>query len=227
MSRRAAIFIGLTVAAGAAFIADSIARDGSFTDLVAYVCYFALALLTSAMKVRLPGITGTISVNFLFVLISIAAFSYTETVVLASVACIVQCVWKAKRRPKVVQVAFNVATLAVSSGVAYRAAHSFAGSQVKNLPVVLSLAACFYFTINTLLVSGVLSLVEARPLLDVWKQCYLWSFPYYAAGAIISGFIVSCGQTLGWAAPLLILPLMFMVYAFYRICVERFSHAVR
>src|ERR1700682_3678454 len=105
MSRRASIFIGLTIAVGAVFIADSLSRDSSFKDLVAYECYFALALLTSALKVRLPGIAGTISMNFLFVLIAIAAFTFSETVVLASMASLVQCLWRARRRPKLLQVA--------------------------------------------------------------------------------------------------------------------------
>jgi hypothetical protein len=212
---------------GGIFIADSFLRDSSFGDLVAYVCYFALALLTSSLKVRLPGITGTISANFLFVLIAIAAFSFSETVLLASMACIVQCVWKTKRRPKLLQVSFNVATLAISSGLAYRLAHALTDKYEGSLLVLLSLASCFYFTINTLLVSGVLSLVESKPLLDVWKQCYLWSFPYYLVGAVIAGLIVICGHTMGWATPLFILPMMLMVYAFYRTCVQRLVHTAR
>ena len=112
MSKQATIFVGLTIAVGAVFIADALGWESSFRDLAAYVCYFALALLTSSLKVSLPGIKGTISVNFLFVLISTAVFSFSETVLLASIACIVQCMWKTKSRPKLMQVAFNVATLA-------------------------------------------------------------------------------------------------------------------
>jgi len=227
MSRKVTFFIGLTVAVGAVFISDSLVRGSSFRDLGAYVCYFALALLTSSMKVRLPGITGTISVNFLFVLIAIAAFSYAETLTLASVACIVQCIWKAKRRPKWFQVSFNVATLAISSGIAYRAAHAMAGAERQNLPVLLSVAVCLYFTVNTLLVSGVLALIDSKPLLDVWKQCYLWSFPYYLAGAVVACLVVACGESAGWAPSMLILPVMFMIYRFYRICVERMGPAFR
>jgi hypothetical protein len=224
MSKRATIFVGLTIAVGAAFLVDAIGWQSSFRDLTAYVCYFALALLTSSLKVRLPGIRGTISLNFLFVLISTAVFSFTETVLLASVACIVQCMWKTKSRPKLIQVAFNVATLAISSGISYRLAHAIADQRENNLLVLLALSACFYFMANTLLVSGVLSLLEAKPLINVWKQCYLWSFPYYLVGAVIAGLIVACGQTMGWAMPLCILPLMFMVYTFYRTCVSRLAH---
>jgi hypothetical protein len=124
-------------------------------------------------------------------------------------------------------VSFNVATLAVSSGIAHKAAHALSGSQEHGILLLLALAACFYFTLNTLLVSGVLALVENKHLMEVWKQCYLWSFPYYVAGAIIAGLIVTCSQSLGWAAPLLMLPMMFMVYAFYRTCVQHLAPTTR
>lgn len=223
MSKRANTFIGLTVAVGAIFLADSLSRDSRFDNLVAFVCYFAMAMLTSSWKVRLPGIAGTISVNFLFVLIAIAAFSFSETVVLASAACVVQCFWRARRYPRLVQVLFNMSTLAISSGTAYLGAHAIAGRYQVNLPVLLALAACFYFTCNTLLVSGVLSMVESKGLIGVWKQCFLWSFPYYLAGAIVAAIIVYCGRAAGWAMPLGVLPLMWMIHLFYRNCVHRLT----
>jgi hypothetical protein len=65
--------------------------------------------------------------------------------------------------------------------------------------------------------------VESKPLLDVWRQCYLWSFPYYLVGAAIAAAIVFCGRTEGWAVPLLIMPLMWMVFIFYRTCTERLA----
>ena len=219
MSKKATTFVGLTIAVGTAVVVDSVTRDSSFSDLPIFMCYFALALLTSALKVRLPGITGTISVNFLFVLVATAVFSFSETVILASVASIVQSFWKARRRPKMLQVAFNVATLAISSGIAYRAAHAIANVRANSTLLLLPLATCFYFTSNTLLVSGVLALVDTKPLLSVWKQCYLWSFPYYLIGASIAGLVVLCANTMGAAVPLLIVPLMLMVHIFYRTCV--------
>jgi hypothetical protein len=223
MSTRAATYIGLTIAVGAIFLGDSFSRDRKFDNLAAFASYFALAIFTSSWKVRLPGITGTISVNFLFILIAIAVFSFSETVIMAGTACVVQCLWKPRRQPRVIQVLFNIATLAISSGTAYRAAHAIAGRYEAALPVLLALAACFYFTCNTLMISGVLSLVEGKGLIAVWKQCYLWSFPYYLAGAVVAAIIVYCGRAAGWAMPLGILPLMWMIHLFYRNCVQRLA----
>jgi hypothetical protein len=59
--------------------------------------------------------------------------------------------------------------------------------------------------------------------MQVWRQCYLWSFPYYLAGAAIAGLVVTTGQTVGWAMSLLILPIMYLVYVFYGMFVEHFG----
>ena len=222
MPKRASIFITLTIAVGSLFIADSVSLDRDFTNLNNYLICFALALVTATFKVRLPGLTGTISVSFLFILIATAIFSISETVLLAGSASIVQSLWKAKRRPKAVQVAFNFAVLSISGGLTYRIAHVPVIDD-RSLIVLLGVAACVFFTANTLLVSGVLSLIGEKALLPVWRQCHLWSFLYYAVGALIAGLVVTSTERVGWTTSLSILPLMYLVYVFYRTCVEHLA----
>jgi hypothetical protein len=221
MSTRAKFFVGLIIAAGVCLVAYCLVGETEAVPSTAYLVAVLLAVLASTLKVHLPGITGTISVNFLFILIAIGVFTFAETVLLASVACIVQCLWRPKSRPRIVQVSFNVATLAISSGASYRISHLFAGSPATHLAVLLAVAASFYFTADTLLVSGVLSLVQGKSLFAVWQQCYLWSFPYYLVGAAIAGLVVATNRSAGWVMSLLVLPPMYLVYVFYRICVER------
>src|SRR5260370_22096422 len=47
-----------------------------------FVLLFALAMLASTMKIRLPGFKTTISTNFVFILIGIVLFSFSETVLI-------------------------------------------------------------------------------------------------------------------------------------------------
>jgi hypothetical protein len=221
MNKRAQFFVGLTIASGVCLVAYCLAEEAVVVPSSAYLVAVLLALLASTLKVHLPGITGTISVNFLLILIAVAVFSFAETVLLASLACILQCLWRPRSRPRIVQVSFNVATLAISSGASYRISHGFAGSSAEHLALLMALAAWAYFVADTLLVSGVLSLVQGKSLLAVWQQCYLWSFPYYLLGAAVAGLAVATYQSAGWLMSLLILPVMYLVYVFYRICVER------
>src|SRR5205823_4249010 len=183
MNKRTRLYVGLTIASGIALAVGCIPSEFATRHSGEYLVYCLLACLASAMKVRLPGITGTISANFLFVLIAVALFTFAETVFLASAACIVQCLWRPKSRPRLVQLSFNVAALALSSGASYRISHLFIGTAAVHVWVLLAVAVSLYFIADTLLISGVLSLVQSKSLLDVWRQCYLWSFPYYLAGA--------------------------------------------
>ena len=55
-------------------------------DPVKFVCYLIAALLASSLKVTLPGLDATLSVNFLFTLLGILELGMPETllIVLAS-----------------------------------------------------------------------------------------------------------------------------------------------
>src|SRR5580692_554083 len=86
----------------------------SVTDPVEFICYCALALIAATLKVRLPGITGTLTVNYVFVLIGLANLSLPECMIAGILATVVQCLVQAKSRPGIVQVLFNVANIAVA-----------------------------------------------------------------------------------------------------------------
>src|ERR1700690_1348440 len=69
------------------------------SDFQRFLCYLAIALMASILKVAVPGVTGTISVNFLFVLVGIVELSIPETLVIGCSATLMQCVWRPKTRP--------------------------------------------------------------------------------------------------------------------------------
>jgi len=48
------------------------------SDPVKFVCYLTAALLASALKVGLPGVEATLSVNFLFTLLGILELSLPD-----------------------------------------------------------------------------------------------------------------------------------------------------
>ncbi len=222
MPKNAKIYIALIVTLGFALLAGCLVFRAEFPDGPRYFSYLLLAVLASTMKVRLPGITGTISVNFLFILIGIADFTLAETLTMGCLAILAQCLWRTKSTPRLVQVAFNVGALSVSIAAAYQVSHfAMALARAESLPAMLALAACVFFVSNTLLISGVLCLLEGKPLGKIWQQCYLWSFPYYLVGSAIAGLVTVSSRAIGWQGPLLVLPLMYLVYTFYRLYLER------
>ena len=215
MPPKAKLYVVCTAAAGLALLALGLFR-GEFPDLPRFVSFFLLALLASTLKIRLPGMTGTMSVSFLFILMGIADYSFSQTIVMGCAAALIQSVWKAQRRPRLVQVIFNVAALAMATSVGYWGSHfALVATRTNSLIVLLALATCLFFLTNTALVAIVLSLVEEKPFKKLWLQCYAWSFPYYLVGATIAGLVVLSGRTAGWKASLLVLPVMYLVYLYY------------
>src|SRR5713226_7579270 len=61
---------------------------------ILFLVYFFIALLGSGLKVRLPGIFGTISANFLFILVGLVYLSLPETLLLGCGSTLVQCFWR-------------------------------------------------------------------------------------------------------------------------------------
>lgn len=221
MPKKAKIYVALIAAAGIGALLAGLMK-GSFSDLPRFFTYLVLAALASGMKVQLPGFTGTMSLSFLFILIGVANYSAAETVITASIAGLVQCLWKPRTPPRPVHVVFNVSTLAASTGAAFALSHwVLSAAAVQSLALLLVLGATLYFVINTAVVSGIISLIEGRRLKSVWLQCYFWTFPYYLAGAAMAALVTSTSRYVGWKLPMLILPLSYLIYTYYRIHVER------
>lgn len=218
---RAAVFIWATIAAGALLLAAAILQWES-ADTRQYASYAILALLSSTCKVRLPKLTGTISVNFVVILIGIAVLSLSETVLMAAAAALLQCLWRTSRRPTPVQVAFNVAALSTATAVGYTVPRAIlAAMHVTSETALLAMAIVLFFLTNTLLVSEVLALLESKPWRAIWSQCYMWALPYYLVGAAIGGLIVAEGRTVGWSVALLMFPVMYLVYLLYSMLVKQ------
>jgi putative nucleotidyltransferase with HDIG domain len=188
------------------------------SDPVKFVCYLIAALLASSLKVVLPGIEGTLSVNFLFTLLGILELSLPETLLIGLASTLAQFYWKPARQVKVVQLVFNVSQVAVSSAVAY-GAYKLVVIHVLHAPGPLALlvAAITHFACNTAAMSTIIGLTEDKPPFKVWSEIYLWSFPYYLVGAAAAGLVHFLNRYIGWQSSLLILPPIYLMYRSYRL----------
>jgi len=191
-------------------------------DLARFFCYLAIAVLASGLKVQLPGIDGTMSVNFLFILLGVVELSLPETLVIGCTATLVQSVWQSRSRPDPVKVLFNVfGMMANASAFCYTSYHWLDSRRLATKPVLLMVAALVFFLANTLPVSVVISLTEGKSVRKIWSECYFWSFPYYMVGAAAVGLVGVINQRAGWQTSLLVLPLIYWVYRSYRLYLAR------
>jgi len=188
------------------------------TDPVKFVCYLVAVILASSLKVSLPGIEGTLSVNFLFTLIGILEMSLPETLLIGLVSTLAQFYWRPARQLKAVQLVFNLSQVTVCSAAAY-GAYKLVSIYVLHVPGPLALlvAAITHFACNTTAMSTIIGLTEDKPIRKVWISSYLWSFPYYMVGAAIAGLVSFLNRHIGWQASLLVLPPIYLMYRSYRL----------
>src|SRR5579859_7255119 len=215
LSAIAKLYISLVIVAGIATLLYGGLHQTS-KNIAEFICYLGIAILASRLKVSLPGITGTLSVNFLFILIGVLELSFTETLILGAASMLAQCLYP--ERPRGMQVAFNVCAGSISTALAYIVYHHpLANLFIPNRPILLGLAATVYFIANAGSIAAVISLTERRPLIRILVDCYFWSFPYYLVGAGIAGAIAWLNQTFNWETSLLMVPAVYLIYRSYRL----------
>jgi diguanylate cyclase (GGDEF)-like protein/putative nucleotidyltransferase with HDIG domain len=191
-------------------------------DAQRFSFYLAIALASSLVRVSLPGTTGTVSFNFLFVLIGIVELSVSEILIMACTATLVQCLWRARERPKFVRVLFNVASVAIAVSLAssiYRAP-VLQGSKFGE-PVLLALVAGVYFVASTFPLAVAISHTESKAFRTIWNGCYFWTFPYYIIGAGVAEIVHIGNQHFGWQVFVFVLPLAYLFFRSYRLYLNR------
>src|SRR6266536_883249 len=215
-------FVGITASLGVVVLGFALSHWQS-KDLMRFACYLAVAVLASGLKVQLPGIDGTMSVNFLFILLGVLELTLPETLLIGCSAALVQCLWRTHQTTSLAKIAFNVFSMMANAiALAYFAYHRFVlitGNRAALLMLIL--ASLVYFLANTLPVSVIISLTEGKSAKKVWSECYFWSFPFYLAGAAIIGLVGFVNRHAGWQTSLMVLPVIYWVYRSYRMYLGR------
>src|SRR5208337_3274292 len=91
----ARIYMALVILAGLTCLATAY---WEMQHRALFVCYLAICIFTSGMKVNLPGVLGTMSVSFLFVLLGVQDLGAGQTMLIGCAGALVQCVWKPQTR---------------------------------------------------------------------------------------------------------------------------------
>lgn len=177
MSFLAKTYIAMVCAAGTAAWVAAVSQSGISHYTVFLLCLIG-ACASSGMKIHLPSIKGTLSVNFLVILLGVSELSFLESLIVGCSAVLWQYIWKAKERRELIKIGFNLASSAVAITVSvavYTAAQN--SGVVLERPVVLGGATIAYFIANTALIAIVIALTEGKNAFVVWRDCYFWSFP--------------------------------------------------
>jgi hypothetical protein len=217
--RKANSFIALISAAGLGSVGYALTRTNTWHpgEVIALT---AIAIAASRMKIKLPRLNGSMSVNLPFVLIAVVRLSLLEALLIALASTAVQSLPAAGGKPKLVQMLFNVCTMASAVGSGRWILHhqAFAGRSLWMSPaLLLSLATASFFLIQTIPVAFIISLTEGGSALRIWSSIFHLSFPYYVLSAGVTSVVTAASQRIVWQVPLLVLPAMYGVYCSYRL----------
>jgi diguanylate cyclase (GGDEF)-like protein/putative nucleotidyltransferase with HDIG domain len=212
----ARLFLATVIVLGGLCIADAIARFVPF-NLARFTLYLGISIVASVLKVRLPGIRGTMSVNFFFFLLSVVSLSLFETAAIGAFSALAQTLWKPKSRPSVERALFNVALIALALRFTYGVFHLEAIVLPVQFHLRLILTATSYFVMNTLPVAIMIHLAEKKPLIRTWRDTYFWAFSYYLVGAAFAAILSALERSMGWEAATLVLPVLYSIHRAYRL----------
>src|SRR5271166_4052395 len=215
MSIRARLFIGTTAALGVWSVVQALWHWQS-VDLTRFFCYLVVAVLASSLKIQLPGIDGTMSVNFLFILLSVLELNLPETLVLGCTATLAQCFFGTQQKRDPFKIIFNVFSMMANAiAISYFAYHGLQGALGSGTLPLLIVTALIFFLANTVPIAVIISITEGKSARKVWAECHFWSFPFYMVGAAVVFAVGFLGKLVGWQTSLLVLPLVYWVYRSY------------
>ncbi len=192
------------------------------TDVIKFAGFFAISLMTAGARVRVPGVSGTLSLSFFFVLLGLVELTPSETILLACGVAVVQCCWNQTQRPRITFAIFQVALMIVAAGAAERVYHS-AWFEFSNIETLYRLVAATLalFLLNTAPIAKWTANAERERFAAVWLCTSFWSLPHYMAGAGIALAVSNAARYIGWPTMLLTGPVVYLIYRSYRLYLNR------
>ena len=195
------------------------------TQMGPFFLYLGMAVLCSNLKVSLPGITGTLSVNYLFSLAAVVELTLAQTVAIGCSSGVAQLFLSARKRPRWVQILFAMAGQIVCGAVTYEVYHS------SWLPEVVAFrlfaASAIYFLSNTCTVCAIISLTEGKQFVALWRSTFFWTAPHYLVGGALAGLFHLWNGYAGWQTAVLVFPIAYLLYHSYRLYLGRLAEEKR
>ena len=214
-SRGAPIFMAFVATCAAALVAHSVLRADHWYRWE-FASLLLVGILTSRLKIKLPGLNGNMSVNLPFIFVAMTQLSLAEALFVAAVSVFVQSLPKRPNKFKPVQVLFNVASALLASGAGWEIFH-LASSAHLNSSLALVAGCAMHFFASTFAVSTIIALTENFDVRPIWSNIVNLSFPYYVASTGIASIAAAVGSHAGWALLIGAACVMFVTYRSYRL----------
>lgn len=189
---------------------------------IRFSIYLITAILVSGLKIRLPGIFGTLSMNYIVIIAALLNLDLAAGMVVAVTSTLAQCIIHAVTRPKWFRVLFSTAGVPIPVIAAWFVlkAPLFAHFDSTGAVAMLSASAA-YFAVNTTIVAGIIGLTNETNVFQVWRNSYLWTGPHYLVGGCIAEAIHYLDTHVGSPALLVAIPPLYLLYRSYSVYLRR------
>jgi putative nucleotidyltransferase with HDIG domain len=190
-----------------------------------FIVFLLIAFFASGLRVTLPGISGGISVNFVFLLIGTMDLLLPQVLCLG-VAGVVGQFALGKKSWHPVQLTFNVASVMLATAASYGVYYSHSiRAWNSSVPILLICSAATMFVVNTGTVSGIIAMTERKNIWSVWHGNFLWTASHHLVGAAIGAAYHLENRYFGWEAVVLTIPVIYFVYRSYALHLGRLEAA--
>jgi diguanylate cyclase (GGDEF)-like protein/putative nucleotidyltransferase with HDIG domain len=214
-TRRAQLYWALIIAVGLMSAIPAIAAIHKTSSLKLAI-YVLFSVAISRFKIRLPGVLGTLSLNYVIILSALVEMNAGAGMIVALTSTLAQCVIGTDSKPRWFQVVFSVTGVCLPVLAANQTLLLFKGSRLDPTGWLSILAASTaYFAINTISVAGIIAIMKRGSVIEVWKTSYLWTSPQYLVGGLIAGAIHYMSSGTGWSALVIMSPPIYLLYRSY------------
>lgn len=218
-------YAGLVTAVGLALVAVSL-QSVPTDDAGSLGFLIALGALSQLLTLSLFGPSG-VSLSFPFAFLGLLWFGPAAAIAINAAATLIQACYPTRRAWH--KVAFDLGLLSLATSVA-AAAYRVAGGQLGVdplpedlihvlVPTLMAMAA--YFLVNTLVVSGAVSLGTGQDILKVWLSNHRWLGFYYAALALVALAVATTFDRANQVGYLLAAPALAVPWAFAKLSMDR------
>ena len=222
MSKEAKLYLNSVSAAGLLMLADC-AVPWKFFNGAEFLSYLIVACIAANCRLRLPGLAEGQSLAFAIVLVAVANLPLPETLIVGSVAVLVEAFWKPRARPVAGRVLVHLGACTISIVIAHNVCEAPGVAAALGIELTAVVEAAVYLIANGSLSASAVAITENFPFLAIWRVWFIGALPYYLAGAAIAAFISRANAWIDWNATLTLLAPLFVIFWSYRQVVNGWS----
>lgn len=186
-----------------------------------YLTYLVLTAAAAIGRFGLPSASGNIPIGFIFVLAGLPELPLKESLAIGISGAGIHALRDKENRSGWLTAIFQMSVWVLGIAAADAAYQGITKAVPNFAPTgALPLAAIVLFLVTAFPLAAAKALQEREPLRRIWKNRFLWSLPYYMAGAAIAGMLTTLPKISWWYSGLILVPVGLLVYYAYRLQLE-------